>query len=214
MRKECLIFDFDGVIANTDQSRFKNLSEILQRYNIHLPPDYFNKLVGLTTVAFLKKYFPFLPEEQVKNISKERQENYYSNLAKYCIPFEGMKNTIDELSNHFKIVMVTSNAREKVITQLKHLNVYQYFDWIIGREDTENNKLEKSYLKVPSIIDKDPEKCIVIEDSEIGVQAAKEADFYCIKFVPLSTNDSNHTAHNDIARNYPELKKKILNFLE
>ena len=56
-----IIFDFDGVIAETDNARYKVLANILQRYKINLKAKYKQSdLVGIPTDIFLHNKYPNL----------------------------------------------------------------------------------------------------------------------------------------------------------
>ena len=213
MKFDCILFDFDGVIADTDKARYDILKQILIKYNIYIDNSYLKKLIGFSTKSFLRQNFPKLNNLEIENIIAERHQIYFSDLLNYCIPFEGMTNTIQELSNQSKLAIVTTNSYEIVYRQLEYLSINKCFQWVIGRESTEDENLSKTYSKVSEIINCYPEKCIVIEDSEIGLNAAKSEGYYCIKFSPIETKNTSHCNYDDFVKNYSELKSKIKRLL-
>ncbi len=180
----CLIFDFDGVIADTDSGRFKILKRILSKYDTAKIQSFSKKdLIGLSTKSFLKKFTNDLSDKDVDKIIKERYKLFYSNLSDYCIPYPNMKTTIEKLSSQYDLAIVTTNSKENVLKLLEHLGVLLFFKWIIGREECENN-LVKTYTKVSGIINKNISECVVIEDSNYGVESAKKENFLCVRFDP------------------------------
>ena len=204
----CLIFDFDGVIANTDLGRFKALKQILQNYDSNLSETLsLSGLIGLSTKSYLRHYTNILTDSQITEIVKQRHELFFSNLSSYCIPYENMKETIEFFQSHFDLAIVTTNNKKNAVILLEHLGIRKFFKWIIGREKSENDNLIKSYSLIPSIINKKVHECIVIEDSNIGVDAAKEEGFFCIRFDP----ENNFPKGNEDIKvmNYRELKDKI-----
>lgn len=211
MTINCLIFDFDGVIADTDKARFQILCNILEGYGVNLETKLFEKLIGYSTESFLKNNFSKLSEIDISEIIRKRHIEYFSDLAKYCIPFENMIEVINELSAIFKLAIVTTHTTENVKKQLRHLDIERCFEWVIGREFSEDENLKKTYKQIPSLIQFSPSTCIVIEDSKVGVQAAKETGFYCIRFNSNQQIFKREKA-DDIASNYRELKNKILGY--
>lgn len=205
----CLIFDFDGVIANTDYGRYKALKQILPKYDKALsnsisPTDF----IGLSTKGYLKQNSNTLSDSQIEEIVSQRHKLFFSNLSKYCIPYENMKESIEYLHGKFDLALVTTNSTKNIEILLNHLGIKKLFKWIIGREISENEKLIKSYSLIPSVIKKNVSECLVIEDSNIGVDAAKKVGFFCIRFDP----DDNFTLgkENIKVRNYKDLEMKII----
>ncbi len=95
-----------------------------------------------------------------------------------------MKKSIEYLSTKYDLAIVTTNNTENVKILLKHLEIIDFFKWIIGREKSENTDLIKTYDLIPAILDKKTNECIVVEDSDFGVNAAKKEGFFCIRFDP------------------------------
>ena len=204
----CLIFDFDGVIADTDLGRYKILVKLLKKYNNELTISFSKEeLIGLSTKSFLKKYFKNMSEKEIDKIIKKRHEIFFSNLKNYCIPYKNMVETISDLSSKYDLAIATTSNLENVKTQLKYLGIIDYFKWIMGREITENSNLEKTYKPVSTIIEKKIKECIVIEDSDFGIQAAKKEGYYCIKFEPALI--SKNTLENEKVSSYSELKSRL-----
>lgn len=203
-----LIFDFDGVIANTDLGRYDLLKDILYEYDIDLSNNMINKdLIGLSTKAFLVKFSRKINRYERDEIIKKRYKLYFSNLEKYCIPYDDLKESIRYLYSKYDLAIVTTSSIINVIIQLKHLEIHELFKWIIGRELCENKELVKTYSKVPIAINRKVDECIVIEDSDIGIKAAKKEGYYCIRFAP--NNDITKGSEDIIIESYKELVKKL-----
>ena len=204
----CLIFDFDGVIADTDLARYYILKDIFKEYEIDFSGQFSMKdLIGLSTESFLKKNFVRLSQEKVDNIVNEKHRLHFNHLDKYVIPFPHAKETLRYFYHRFDLAMVSANPQKNLGTLLNHLEITHYFKWILGREVCENKNLEKSYLPVASKIQRDVSECIVIEDSEYGVNAARKAGYYCIRFDPYNRFASG--LENDRVKTHPDLIKKI-----
>jgi len=199
-----LIFDFDGVIANTDLGRYKLLKDILLDYNSDFVNTFNRKdLIGLSTKAFLVNNLKHLSEAEIQEIINKRHELYFSNLSDYCIPYDNLNQTISFLSSKYDLAIVTTNSVENVTKQLKHLGIFELFNWVIGRETCENSNFKKTYKPISNIIKKKVSECIVIEDSDLGVNAAREEGYYCLRFDP--DNLFQNGLENVKISNYKEL---------
>lgn len=205
----CLIFDFDGVIANTDLGRFNALNQILPKYDSELSKSMIQTdFIGLSTKSYLKQKSRILTDLQIDDIVNQRHELFFSNLSSYCIPYKNMKETIEFFHGNYDLALVTTNSKKNAEILLEHLGIKDFFKWIIGREISENKHLVKSYSLVPDKINKMISECIVIEDSNIGVDAAKREGFFCIRFDP--ENIFNSGTENLKVASYMELKDKVI----
>jgi beta-phosphoglucomutase-like phosphatase (HAD superfamily) len=211
MRNEinCLLFDFDGVIADTDLGRYNVLKEILPDYDIELTKSFKKKdIMGLSTKGFLMRNSKILTGEQVDEIVKKRHELFFSTLSTYCLPFELMKESIECFCSNYDLAIVTTNSTENVKILLKHLGIIHLFKWIIGREKCETENFVKTYKKILPIIGKKMEECLVIEDSDFGVNAAHTEGFFCIRFDPENAFEKGN--ENLKVNSFKELRKTIV----
>ncbi len=203
-----LIFDFDGVIADTDTARLEILNALFEKRGVNLEIR-IEMLTGLSTKSFLKQNFPDLSESDINEIIKERHKIYFANLEKYCIPFINMQNTLIHLYNFYDLYIVTTNELGNLEKQLSFLKISHLFKKKIGRELSEDKTLTKTYKNISNRINKSVNECIVIEDSKIGVSSAKNEGYFCIKFNPY---EKSFNSNEDIElRNYDELKSFLRN---
>lgn len=204
----CIIFDFDGVIANTDLGRYNILKKILNDFDeSDFVPFNHKDLIGLSTKGFLNKISKKLTDSQIADIIKKRHEIFFSNLNEFCIPYEKMQDTIKDLCTKFDLAITTTNDVDNVKVQLDYLGILHCFKWIIGRDFTENSNLEKTYHKIPQILQRMVSECIVVEDSDFGVNAAKKEGFYCIRFDP--DNLFSKGLEDERVFNYNEIREVI-----
>ena len=125
---DTIVFDFDGVIADTDSGRFLLLSEILAHYQIDMNSKYsFNDIIGLSTKTFLKSNFKELNDDQISEIISLRHDKYLANLNKYCIPIPFVIDLIKILySKHKRLAIATTNDKNITIKMLDHFNITNY----------------------------------------------------------------------------------------
>ena len=194
-----LLFDFDGVLADTESGRYAAYGEILSEYGLDLRSRCeLKNISGLTGDGILTRYFPELNRDQVKEIVRRRQALYMGNLRKYCPPYPGAAATVRDLKQKgYFLALTTANSTAAANTLLDALEIRPYFDAVCGREICEDPvKKIKEYSLVPQYLGRKISECVVIEDSPVGVLGAKRGGFFCIAFERFPHPDV--TAHSDV----------------
>lgn len=208
---KCIIFDFDGVIAETDEGRFQLLSEILIDYNINLLKDFhYSDTVGISTYSFLKLHYgKNLSDFDIENIVDRRSDKYLKNLNKFCSPIPGAIKTIIDLKNKsHELYICTTNDEIIINTLLQYLKIVKYFSRVFPRNEIKiKGSLLKNYRYVLDEVNCDISDSLVIEDSEIGVKSALVIGALTVHFgsKKIDIVDDN-LIH---ASNYNELNKLI-----
>jgi phosphoglycolate phosphatase-like HAD superfamily hydrolase len=192
---ETIVFDFDGVIADTDQGRFALLSDNLKDFHIDLSSTQQVKdLVGLSTKTFINLHYPQLSDAQVSMIISKRHDYFFSNLEKYCIPNSGMYHLLDFLKKSGKLLAIaTTNKKENTIILLEYLKIDHLIFRVFGRETTENICGFKTYDIVKKELGIQSLNSVIIEDSLIGVKAAKAAN---LTVVAINKNPDKEICQN------------------
>jgi len=198
-----VLFDFDGVIADTEQGRYDAYCDIFEEYGYDLRSRcVMTDLLGFTGDGFMSKFFPEIPPVHVKEMVRKRQSHYMDHLDRFCKPFPGMKQTIADLKNKdYFLAITTANATAVVHQLLQLVGVREYFDVLCGREICEDPVTKvKDYSRVPAQINKTVDECVVVEDSPVGVVGAKRGGFSCIAFNhykdPVMKKQADFIVHN------------------
>ena len=204
-----ILFDFDGVIADTEKGRYEAYCDIFEEYGYDLRSRcVMTDLLGFTGDGFMSKYFPEIPPELVKEMVCKRQKHYMDHLDRFCKPFPGVRQTIADLKGKgYYMAVTTANATAVVQQLLEVIGVGEYFDALCGKEICEDPVTKvKDYSRVPAQINKTIDECIVIEDSPVGVAGAKRGGFRCIAFEhfedPLIKEQADYIVHD-----YNDLRK-------
>lgn len=120
----------------------------------------------------------------------ERRQISENALGNSAIPVvEGIKDFIkDARKNTLKVALATSAHRDTVDLILKKINLSGSFDVIVSAEDVTKCKPDSEvYLKTANQLGVQSGECLVFEDAESGVQAAKKAG---MKVVGLLTSQT------------------------
>lgn len=185
MKFKCIFFDFDGVVIENSQIlAFKVLHNELKNYSIQINLDYLiNHCLGMNGEQVIK-FFKFnlgieIPTEIIITVRKTYKERLITQARLG-------KNLLSLLKITSERFICSSNNLFFINTLLTLKNIKNYFpdESIISADEVSKIKpLPDVYLKALERTSAQKDKCCAIEDSSIGVLAAKTAGLYCIGYV-------------------------------
>lgn len=188
-----VIFDFDGVIADTEKVHLGAFREVLAPLGIEISErDYYSKYLALDD----KTFFSVLLGENGFDASAEtvsgmvREKSLaVSSLIKECAFFEGVECLIRGLSARFPLAIASGALREEIEQTLIRGGLLGCFSFIASSEDCEKCKpdpeificaLKGANQNACLIPPAQAGQCVVIEDSPHGIAAAKSAGMKCV----------------------------------
>lgn len=203
-----VIFDFDGIIVDSEYISFQSYRDFLRNYHIELTKeDYVTYCPGkqlITSMMFFKEYYHLdIDIEDACRYFRKREE-YYAN--KDGIPLKkGIEDLLKYLqSQQIKICLATSSLKKRASKILSDHHLIDYFDeFVFGDEVKRGKPFPDVFLKACDKIHVNPQKAIVIEDSEAGIEAAFQAHIPVICIPDMKYPDENHCHMASIV--YPDL---------
>jgi len=176
------LFDFDGVIANTEPLYDLFWNEAAERYHIGIP-HFASHIKGTIMPHILATYFSNHSEEERKRLQQECDE-FEQNIDYTEIP--GAKAFIQELqAQNILVALVTSSKQSKMKRALKELSLEQTFDTIVTADRITKGKPDPfCYQLAAKDLNINPSDCLVLEDSLAGIAAGTAAG---MKVIGLST---------------------------
>jgi beta-phosphoglucomutase len=189
---KAIIFDCDGIIADTEPLHLATAQKVLQEEGIFLTDeDYFNEYLALDDRGCFTKAFT----SHGKTVSKELLAELINRKAQYVEPllqanlklFPGISDFIMLVSSKYPIAMASGARREEIDLILRHGNLQAYFPIIVSTEDVTISKPDpEAFLRAWSLLNEaanqsiEQKECLVIEDSIHGVHAAHSAGMKCL----------------------------------
>lgn len=206
---KAVIFDFDGVIADTMEDNFLAWKKAFLDFKIEIIPKDYYPLEGmkliLVAASIGKKYG--LGDINAKKIVELKNEYYLKNHKfKFYPGIVGLINLLK--SRKIKIAIVSASPRDK-LTKTVPEEFLKKFDSIVSGDDTVHGKPNpEPYLKAIDSLAIPPKMCVVVENAPLGISSAKSAGAYCIAI--KTTLDEHSLSKADIiVKNHDELIKKI-----
>src|ERR1700694_992569 len=195
---KALIFDFDGLIVDTEVPIFRAWQRIYREHGQELPLDRWLTIIGTAAGPFdpvidlAKKTGSKLDEPELKAL----EVLYYQEATALQQLLPGV---IDYLVAARQLVIKTavasSSTRKWVMDHLNRLGIGGHFDAIVCREDVKRTKPDPDlYLTALARRGARPDEAIACEDSSNGIHAAKAAGLFCVVVPNLLTVDLDLTA--------------------
>jgi len=168
----------DGVLADTGEIHFESWVKMASEINVEFTKKFFNETFGQQSPTITRKLVGDKFDEKKIMELANRKEKYYRDLVKDKLkPLPGVLDLLTELKKYnFKLAVGSSGPPENVDLLLKTLKIKDLFDVIITSADVNKSKPHPDvFLKVSEKLNISPDKCIVIEDAPVGIEAARRA---------------------------------------
>lgn len=211
---KAVLFDFDGVLANTMHDNFTAWHTALSTFGLNISKEDYFVLEGLKpkdVAAFFLKAHKLDSPENIEKAAKQKESEYLKimNFSLYPDVERLLRKLI---SKKIKIAVVTGASKERFTTsvnQITHFNFIELFDEIITASDYREGKpAAEPYLAAVNKLAMQADDCLVIENAPMGITSAQQAN---IKTVALCTTlDQQYLSEaNYILKDISSLYKEI-----
>ncbi|MHC4756083.1 MAG: HAD family hydrolase [Planctomycetota bacterium] len=188
-----VIFDFDGVISDTEILHFRAFNKALADHGIEISKaDYFDKYLGLTDIDLLKELVSqgLLTggAKTVEDLAEKKKAVFETFSKAEATIIEGVQEFISILAeNSIPMAIFSGALLAEIELILQSVDLRRYFDIIVSAEHVTKAKpdpegfvlaLQKLNIKLEDNIT--PAQCVVIEDSHWGLEAAGKAGMHTV----------------------------------
>jgi HAD superfamily hydrolase (TIGR01509 family) len=189
-----VIFDFDGLILDTEAPIFQSWQEIYQAYGVSLTIEEWSQIIGGNDISF--NPLERLPASVDHQAISEQQRRRESDLIAHQPVLPGVSAYLQEAQRlGLKIGLASSSPCDWVIGHLSRLGLIDYFDCILASDDVRRTKPDPElYLAVLAVLDVPPAQAFALEDSPNGIRAARQAGLFCVA-VPNPLTRQMDTTH-------------------
>ncbi len=183
-----IIFDLDGVITETSEYHYQSWQRMADEEGFEFNRETNEKLRGVSRRRSLEIILDGkeLPEEEMKRLM-DKKNGYYQEYLKDMgendlLP--GAKDLIKSaLDKKFKLAIASSSKNANTV--ISALNIEDIFETISDGHSVENPKPAPDlFLYTAKKMSLAPEKCIVFEDAEAGIDAANAAHMLSVGIGP------------------------------
>ncbi len=193
---EAYLFDCDGTIADSMPLHFDAWSRALGEWKCAFDEELFYAAAGkppAEIIAMLNEREGLcMPVAQVA----ERKEQLYYELLPGLKPVGEVLEHIEASHGRIPYAVVSGSKRDSVVASLTTLGLLSKFQALVCEGDYQNSKPHpEPFLLAARQLGVSPERCLVFEDSDLGIQAATAAGMASVKVQPRPVGLKLNSAH-------------------
>jgi len=178
-----IVFDFDGLILDTEEPIYRSWLEVYEAHGQELPFERWVQIVGSSTIGFHPQHH--LEERLGRPLPKEVLDRRIGRRTEMVLANKLLPGVVEHLdaarASGLKVGVASSSTRDWVLGHLVRLGILDRFDCLRCRDEVANVKPEPDlYLAVLECVGVAASEAIAIEDSPNGVLAAKRAGMRCV----------------------------------
>jgi len=178
-----LVFDFDGLILETETPAYESWAEIYREHGHELPLDRWHSYIGSDTGFDPAGHLAALVGEGFdRDAMQKRRDTRKNELVEALEIAVGVHDYIaDARRLGLRLAVASSSSRGWVLGHLQRLGIEAHWDVVRCREDVARTKPAPDlYLAVIAALGVAPEEAVALEDSANGIAAAKDAGLRCV----------------------------------
>jgi len=192
---DLLIFDFDGLILDTENASYQAWDEIYRSHGSELPLSKWALCVGTSYDAF--DVHDYLESQVGRSLDRtELEQRHHQRALELIHPMKPRPGVVEYLEEAHKlkiaVALASSSHQEWVMSHLSRLGLADLFHSIRTANDVEQVKPHPElYQLTLTTMGVSPQRALAFEDSPHGITAAQAAGIYCVA-VP-----------NEVTRHFP-----------
>jgi putative hydrolase of the HAD superfamily len=209
---KALIFDFDGLILDTETPEYLAWKDIYQEHGFELPHDEWGKIVGGYGLSSFDaaEHLALLSQGRLDSVilrARHSTESLAHIHAQSVLP--GVLDMIRDAKQHgLKLAIASSSSHSWVDTHAKRLGIFDYFDNVICNDDVGAGRTKPNpdlFLLALKQLQVQKNEAVVFEDSPNGVLAANRAGIFVVAVPNHVTAQLNLADANLIVKSLAEL---------
>ena len=176
---DAIIFDCDGTLTDSMPVHFMAWRKTMQRYGIEFSEERFYELAGVPT----DRIIDLLSAEQGVTIDVNaaaiEKEDAFLELLHLLKPIDLILEVAEHYRGKLPMAVASGGFRHVIIRQLETIGCLDWFDALVTAEDTQRHKpFPDVFLEAAKRLNASPERCIVYEDADLGLEAARAAGMH------------------------------------
>ena len=177
-----VLWDMDGVLVDTAEYHYRSWEKVLAEMGVPFDRNRFVTVFGRNNTDTLAGILGRKPDAQLSQQISQRKEALFRQLIRgHAEPLPGVRQWLERLQSlGVRQVVASSAPQENIDFLMDELGLRPYFVALCASHSLPGKPDPTLFLQAAGILELPPERCIVIEDSLAGVEAARRAGMKCI----------------------------------
>jgi HAD superfamily hydrolase (TIGR01509 family) len=177
-----ILWDLDGVLADSTQLHYQAWRETMQKRGLDLTFAMFTHTFGQNNRAALTYMLGRPPaEDELNEIADEKEIYFREHIAGKMELLPGVADWLKRFQGWgYRQAVASSAPPENIEVQIDCLQIRPYFDALVASGALPGKPNPAVFLKAAECIAMPPQRCLVIEDAPAGVAGAKSGGMRCL----------------------------------
>jgi HAD superfamily hydrolase (TIGR01509 family) len=215
---KAVVFDFDGVLADSEPLHFRAYQETLVAFGMTLTSEeYFGQLLGFND----EDCFRIMAGNRGRSADEsdvaafvEQKGRVFARIIQESDPlYPGAAPCVERMAAAFPLGIASGAFRHEIVLILRRAGLDHHFRFVVGSGDTPNSKpAPDPYMRAAELHGLPPAECVAIEDSRWGLESARAAGLRTIGIThtyPADQLGSPEIVVNSLAEFTPELVRSL-----
>lgn len=209
--KRAVVFDFDGVVADSWALHERAWASVLQPLGGAVPEEALKRSLGLSSVETAKVVIEACDLDADPLELGQAKSRYFAQHADEVEPMTGAPEAIKRLGERFPVAVTAIRMREGVERFLRKFELEDQLTAVVCRDDLDQDAtLEQVLTATAKALELAPAKCVMIEDTRNGLLAAERVGFKSIAFNSNPKHDLDFSMADSVVSALDELVPELV----
>jgi beta-phosphoglucomutase-like phosphatase (HAD superfamily) len=216
MTVQAVVFDFDGVLADSEPLHLKAYQELLEPQGIHLDEKtYCERYLGYDDEGALSKIAEdnglILGDEEIEMLVVEKGHVFARLVGTRDVLYPGAADCVRRLAGAWPVGIASGALRTDIDLMLRGAGLEDLFRFIVAAGDTDRTKpAPDPYLRAAELHGVPASACVAIEDSHWGLESARAAGMRTIAISHTYPRDALTGAADAVVDSLAELTPELI----
>ena len=205
---QACFFDLDGTLMDSEVAWLKALEDALKLYGVDLPAKYAQEIYGMDWYS-VYDYISTIFADQIPSVKTLKADTLmcYQKQDSTAMIINESRDLLIKLSENYPVAIVSGASNKTIKDCIRIMQIEKFVDFYVGYDEYSRPKPNPQCYQVAAdragVL---PEECIVFEDSEVGITAAKEAGMFCVALSRKQNSFQNHSNADIIVSSLDQVK--------
>lgn len=211
--KRAVIFDFDGVIADSWKLHESCWREVLKRHDATLDDDAIVKAVGWNSLETARELIKEADiKAQAEELADEKVALFLERAAKELPVMPGAVDALNRLKPEFQVAVTAGRAKKLVAKALEQFGLGDVPDLVLTSDDMKaEDELDDLLGLAAERLGLKPGHCVLVDDSRNGILAAKRVGMETIAFDSNPKHEIDYSMADAQIGSLDELQPELVN---
>jgi beta-phosphoglucomutase len=219
VKVQAIVFDFDGVLADSEPLHLRVYQQLLEPQGIHLDQaTYCERYLGYDDEGVFQKiavdYKLLLGDEEIEMLIAEKARRFAALVSGGNVLYPGAAACVRRLGASWPLGIASGALRAEIELMLRGAGLFDAFRFIVSSGETEHTKpAPDPYLRAAELHGIPAAACVAIEDSHWGLQSARAAGMRTIAITHTYPRESL-TEADTIVDSLDEITVELVNMTD